>query len=76
MLDLNKSFKLAIDGMKCPECQEAVKKALSKIPGVSDVAVNLEKGTAEGKLSGLVNKDALIAVIDKLGFKAKDASEA
>ncbi len=38
---------ITIEGMTCNHCKMAVEKAIESVEGVSDVAVDLEKGTAE-----------------------------
>ena len=42
----SKSVTLAVPGMTCELCPATVKKALSKVPGVSNVAVSFEKREA------------------------------
>lgn len=42
----SKSVTLAVPGMNCELCPATVKKALSKVPGVSNVAVSFEKREA------------------------------
>lgn len=59
--------ELRVDGMSCSHCENAVKKALGKIPGVSSVSVNLDDGTVA------VEYDASTADIGQL--KAAIAEE-
>jgi len=56
-----------IKGMSCQHCVNSTKEALEKIPGVSDVKVNLEKGEAtyQGEVDAKVIKEA----ISKIGFE-------
>ena len=55
-----------VGGMHCPKCVASVTKALSELPGLSNVVVDLEKGLAsfEGDAPAEAIKDA----IDKIGF--------
>jgi copper ion binding protein len=56
-----------VKGMSCQHCVASTKEALEKIPGVSDVEVNLEKGEAtfEGSVDAQVVKEA----ISEIGFE-------
>ena len=60
---------LSITGMRCGHCQGAVTKALSEIPGVSDVSVDLEKGEAAYTASEDVDVAILKEAIAKIGFE-------
>ncbi|MGE4535856.1 MAG: heavy-metal-associated domain-containing protein [Desulfovibrio sp.] len=55
-----------VGGMHCPKCVASVTKALTEVPGLSNVSVDLEKGQAtfDGEASDAAIKDA----IDKIGF--------
>ena len=63
---------LNIEGMHCGHCSARVESALSAIPGVKKVTVNLEKGTAEviEAVKGTVDVEAMKAAVSALGFKA------
>ena len=39
-------IELTVDGMTCGSCANTVHKALSRVPGVSEVAVDLTRGRA------------------------------
>jgi copper chaperone len=56
---------LKVDGMSCQHCVSAVDDALSALPGVEKVKVNLAKGEAKVKHSADVSvqvlKDAVVA---------------
>lgn len=60
-----------INGMKCKNCVNKVESNISIIPGVKEIAVNLESKLARTKLnSKLISPlEAVTAIID-LGFKA------
>jgi copper chaperone len=59
---------LKIKGMSCQHCVGAVKKALEKIPGLSQVAVNLEAGEVTFANNG-VERQQVRAAISKIGFE-------
>lgn len=60
---------IAIKGMRCQHCVGSTKQALEKIPGISDVNVDLEKGQAtyQGDIDIRIVKEA----IAKIGFEAE-----
>lgn len=55
-----------VGGMHCPKCATSVTKALSEVPGLSNVSVDLEKGLAS--FDGEAAVDAIKAAIDRIGF--------
>ncbi|EFL51313.1 Heavy metal transport/detoxification protein [Solidesulfovibrio fructosivorans JJ]] len=57
---------LEVGGMHCPKCVASVTKALSEVPGLSNVSVDLEKGQAT--FDGEASEDAIKGAIDKIGF--------
>ena len=59
---------LKINGMSCQHCVGAVKKALEKIPGLSQVVVNLEAGQATFTNNG-ADRQQLRTAISKIGFE-------
>ncbi len=61
---------ILINGMSCQHCVASVKKALRKIPGMSNVVVNLEKGVAS--YDGDVNGEAVKEAIKKIGFEVSE----
>lgn len=65
------AIELGIQGMTCASCVGRVERTLSKVPGVTAVAVNLatERGRVEG--DGAPDVQALIAAIDKAGYSAR-----
>jgi copper chaperone CopZ len=66
-----KTLKLAVSGMKCENCVAKVDKALRGVEGVKDVAVNLEKNTAEVVLaSTTVRSEVLLQAVADAGFAA------
>ncbi|QRY81380.1 copper-translocating P-type ATPase [Pseudomonas sp. PDNC002] len=65
------SLELAIEGMTCASCVGRVERALSKVPGVRSTSVNLASERAHVELLGAVDAAALIAAVDKAGYKAR-----
>ncbi|MEE9230826.1 MAG: heavy metal-associated domain-containing protein [Acidobacteriota bacterium] len=69
---------LTIKGMTCGGCVAAVKHRLSKVEGVTDYAVSLEKGEAEVSYEpDLTTPVKIAAAVSKTGFKAsvKDSGD-
>jgi copper chaperone CopZ len=60
---------LGVTGMACSGCANTVSKALSRVPGVTAVDVDLASGRAE--VAGRVHVDALVAAVEKAGFEAR-----
>ena len=63
--------EIKIEGMMCQHCQMAVEKALSKVPGVSEVKVDLENKTAVVSLSGDVSDETLNSTVTEAGYEPK-----
>ncbi|GAA4003972.1 heavy-metal-associated domain-containing protein [Deinococcus rubellus] len=61
--------ELIVTGMTCGHCQTAVTKALQAVPGVENVSVDLESGTAQ--IQGQANEQALIAAVKDEGYGAQ-----
>ncbi|MDR1570600.1 MAG: copper ion binding protein [Oscillospiraceae bacterium] len=59
---------LKVDGMECQHCVGAVTKAVSALSGVTEVAVDLEGGTATVKHGEGVTFDALKLAIEDQGY--------
>ncbi|MDR3629415.1 MAG: heavy metal-associated domain-containing protein [Desulfocapsaceae bacterium] len=53
-----------IKGMRCGHCVNSTKQALEKIPGISEVAVDLEKSEAsyKGDIDLKLIKDAITGI--------------
>ena len=60
---------ITVKGMTCPNCVKHVTKALSGMEGVSDVAVDLEAGTAKFTASREIPDSELAAVLDDAGYE-------
>ncbi len=62
---------LAITGMTCAGCVNAVQRVLSRVPGVSTVAVDLAAGRAS--VDGSASPASLVAAVEKAGYGAASA---
>jgi P-type Cu+ transporter len=58
--------RLAITGMTCAGCVNALTHVLSGVPGVTDVYVSLETGRAD--VAGTAAPDVLAAAVRKAGY--------
>lgn len=67
-LSLPKDFTLPIDGMTCASCVLRVEKALTSLPGVQSVAVNLATEQATVRATAEVAAGALAAAVRKAGY--------
>ena len=64
------TFDLPISGMTCASCAGRVERALSKVPGVQRVSVNLANERAHVEVLGQMDPGVLIAAVDKAGYTA------
>jgi Cu+-exporting ATPase len=65
---------LVIQGMHCAGCVAAVEKALRKVEGVTEAAVNLATETARvSYLPGLASLEDLTAAVEQAGYRAEAA---
>ena len=60
---------LTIEGMMCPHCEAAVKKALEGVGGVSGAEVSHVSGTAVVTLSESVEDSVLKAAVEEKEYK-------
>ena len=60
--------KLEINGMSCGHCKKSVEDALSKVPGVADVAVDLDAALAVIKTDGSLDPEAAKQAVRDIGF--------
>lgn len=64
--------RLKIEGMSCGHCVDAVRKALTAVPGVRQVTdVSLDRG--EAVIEGEADPGALIAAVHDQGYEAHEA---
>jgi len=64
----DEAIQLSIEGMACSGCVNAVTRALSKVPGVTNVTVDLDAALA--RIKGQASPPALLAAVEKAGFGA------
>lgn len=65
---------LQVEGMTCASCVARVEKALSKVPGVAQAAVNLATERATVQALPSVPVAALKAAVEKAGYAARDVA--
>ena len=58
-----------IEGMMCPHCEAAVKKALEALDGVTEAAVSHEAGTAVVEMSEDVDSAVLTKAVEEKDYK-------
>lgn len=77
-LDINDTVAdLEIGGMTCAACSGAVERALRRVPGVTDVQVNLLQASAHVAYDPLATGTRdIIAAVQEAGFEARPASAA
>ncbi|MFZ4485648.1 MAG: heavy-metal-associated domain-containing protein [Candidatus Nanopelagicales bacterium] len=56
----------AVEGMTCDHCVAAVTIEVGKVPGISDVIVDLEQGTLT--VTGDASRQALADAVDEAGY--------
>lgn len=57
-----------VEGMTCQHCVNAVSGEVGHVPGVTDVAVDLDGGTVTVTGEG-VDDDAVRAAVDEAGYR-------
>lgn len=66
--------KVEVNGMSCQHCAKSVTDALSKIDGISNVSVDLEKKCATYEDSKGVDPEEVRKAISKIGFEPGSVS--
>lgn len=56
----------AVEGMTCDHCVAAVTIEVARVPGISDVIVNLEEGTLT--VTGDASELSLAEAVDEAGY--------
>ncbi|MCZ6593818.1 MAG: mercuric transport protein MerTP [Bacteroidetes bacterium] len=65
-----------IEGMTCTGCEQHVKHAVNKLPGILEVTANYEERSANVRYDkSKTNKQAIIDVIDATGYKVINLNE-
>jgi copper ion binding protein len=59
----------AIKGMTCDHCVSAVSSELGRLPGVSDVRVDLSAGTATVTSAQPLDAEAVRDAVDEAGYE-------
>ena len=62
-----------IEGMTCQHCQGAIHRALSQVPGVTEVRIDLEKHL--GWVQGSADLEQLREAVEEAGFDLLPAAE-
>ena len=57
-----------VEGMTCGHCASAVTAEISALPGVTDVAVELEAGAVTVTSDTGLDADAVAAAVDEAGY--------
>jgi len=57
-----------VQGMTCGHCVKAVTEEVSEIPGVTEVAVELESGTVTVTADSDPSAEAMKAAVDEAGY--------
>jgi Cu+-exporting ATPase len=70
-----RSIRLPIQGMTCASCVARVERALEKLPGVRDVAVNLATETATVVADEPLTQQALVEAVEGAGYEVPRATE-
>ncbi|WLG51584.1 heavy metal translocating P-type ATPase [Pseudomonas sp. FP1742] len=65
------TLELSIEGMTCASCVGRVERALTKVPGVKSVSVNLANERAHLELLGQVDPQTLIGAVTRAGYSAR-----
>ncbi|MAU20847.1 MAG: copper-binding protein [Martelella sp.] len=63
---------IKIEGMGCGGCVATVTKALSAVPGISDVEVSLEKHEARFALSAPATREQAVKAVESSGYDVKE----
>ena len=63
--------EMSISGMTCSGCANTVKRVLSRVPGTTEVEVDLDRGAAS--VAGTAAAPALVAAVVAAGYEAQVA---
>lgn len=61
-------IEIVVEGMSCANCARHVREALSRLPGVAAVTVDLAKGRAEVEGGAELSDEAIVQVLDEEGY--------
>ena len=65
----NQTVELAIEGMTCSHCAEAIRRALSNVPGAAHAAVSFPERRADLETKGVVPA-VLVRAVEEAGYRA------
>ena len=60
---------ILVKGMTCENCVAHVSKALSALPGVRDVEIDLRKGTAKLETDVQIDRPILLHALEEEGYE-------
>jgi copper chaperone len=60
---------ITVTGMTCGHCVTAVQGEIGKLPGVTDVAIDLETGTVRITADPPPDRASLSAAVDEAGYE-------
>ena len=63
------STVITVTGMTCSHCVAAVQSEIGKLPGVSDVSVDLDTGSVTVTAQALPDADDLRAAVAEAGYE-------
>jgi len=61
--------QLRVKGMSCHHCEQAVKKALESIPGISEVQANHKTGLVTFQVTRTTDEGAISRAITEAGYE-------
>ena len=62
-------MKIEVHNIKCGGCMNTIKKAISSMDGVDEIAIHDDKETIE--VSGNVNRELVVSELARLGYPEK-----
>ena len=65
------TIELKIVGMHCAGCMNAVRRALTSVPEVSAVSVDLGAGSASIEAGAGIDAATLISAVENAGYEAR-----
>lgn len=63
----------AVTGMTCGHCEGSVRRAIAKLPEVTDIAVSAASGSLVITSDSPVDDAAVLAAVDEAGYSAARA---
>ena len=57
-----------VEGMTCGHCEASVRNALTQLPGVSEVTVDLDTGQVTVTSAGSLDTETVRAAVDEAGY--------